>query len=232
VKIAILEDDSAQAELMTEWLLEQGHQVKHLELCQDFLREYAPYDPDVVILDWELPDGTGLDVLKKIRASQETSIPVLFTTQRDTEEDIVSALKFGADDYLIKPLRQREFEARLQALGRRAGIGDTTQPLREGPFLIDTESQVVTRDGESIKLTQKDYAVTLCFFQNLGKALSRDYLLKTVWGVNAELDTRTVDMHVSRVRRALKIGPETGFIIKTIYQHGYRLEKISELEKA
>jgi DNA-binding response OmpR family regulator len=95
------------------------------------------------------------------------------------------------------------------------------------PYVIDTEKQHISRSGELVNLTQNDYEVAVCLFQNIGKALSRDVLLKTVWEVGAALDTSTVDMHVSRVRRALKAGPENGYIIKTIYQHGYRLENIS-----
>ncbi|WP_086932963.1 response regulator transcription factor [Agarilytica rhodophyticola] len=227
MKISVLEDDDAQAELMSQWLTDAGHEINHSANCKQFIESFALFNPDLAILDWELPDGTGVEVLETIRQRFDSHIPILFTTQRDSEEDIVNALKNGADDYLIKPLRLREFSARLAALGRRAGIKNDSDLITEGPFVIDTKAEIVMRDGEPVKLTQKDYAVTVCLFKNLGKALSREYLLKDVWGVNAGLDTRTVDMHVSRVRRALKIGPENGFIIKTIYQHGYRLEKIS-----
>ncbi len=230
MKITLLEDDEAQAELLLQWLADAGHEVDHAANCEQFTKGFDKFLPDMAILDWELPDGCGVDMLKVIRGRFDSPIPVLFTTQRDAEEDIVMALKDGADDYLVKPLRHREFSARLQALSRRAGIKDGSEVIVEGPFRIDTELQRVTLNDEEIKLTQKDYAVTLCLFQNLGKALSREYLLKSVWGVDAGLDTRTVDMHVSRVRRSLKISPENGFIIKTIYQYGYRLEKIAESE--
>ena len=151
----------------------------------------------------------------------------MFTTQRDAEEDIIAALKAGADDYLIKPLRHGELMARLSAVSRRSGIDDATQDIQYGPYTIDTKTERVLVDNEPVKLTRKDYLVAVCLFENLGKVLSREYLLKTVWGVEAGLDTRTVDVHVSRVRRSLNIGPHRGYMIKTIYQHGYRLEQTS-----
>ncbi len=224
MKIAVLEDDDAQAELLLQWLEDAGHQVKRASECRQFLQDFSAYLPDLAVLDWQLPDGSGVDVLTHLRAKLASKIPVLFTTQRGAEADIVAALQAGADDYLVKPLRHREFSARLHALGRRAGIQDHAEIIIVGPFTIDRRREVILLDGEPVKLTQKDYSVALCLFQNMGKALSREYLLKTVWGVEAGLDTRTVDVHVSRVRWALKIGPENGFIIKTIYQHGYRLE--------
>jgi len=228
VKILILEDDDAQAELMCQWLKDAGYTVKRASECQQFLAVYEQYLPDLLVLDWELPDGTGIDVLETLRGKYSNNVPVLFTTQHDAEGDIVTALQAGADDYLIKPIRHKEFQARLRALSRRAGIRDESSTFVAGPFNIDTRKKVISLNGEAVKLTQKDYAVAECLFHNLGKALSREYLLKTVWGVEADLDTRTVDMHVSRVRRALKIGPENGLIIKTIYQYGYRLEKLED----
>ncbi len=226
MKISILEDDDAQADLMQQWLSEAGHAVSRATTCAQ-MRVLLPESlPDLVILDWELPDGTGIEILGDIRRGHQRDVPVLFTTQRDAEEDIVLALKQGADDYLVKPLRFNEFTARLQALSRRAGIKAPSDVVREGPFEIDTRKETVSVNGQMIKMTQKDYAVCLCLFENIGKALSREFLLKSVWGVEVGLDTRTVDVHVSRVRRALKIGPENGYVIKTIYQHGYRLETV------
>ncbi len=226
LKISILEDDDAQADLMQQWLGDAGHVVFRAKNCDEMRMLLLESLPDLVILDWELPDGTGIDMLGEIRNGHQPEVPVLFTTQRDAEEDIVLALKHGADDYLVKPLRVQEFNARLHALSRRAGIKDASDVLIEGPFQIDTRKEKVLVSGQAIKMTQKDYAVCLCLFENIGKALSREFLLKSVWGVEAGLDTRTVDMHVSRVRRALKIGPENGYVIKTIYQHGYRLETV------
>lgn len=228
MRISLLEDDDEQAELQTQWLSECGYDVKRFANCKDFLAGQNAYLPDLIILDWELPDGTGIEVLETLKRQSKGAMPILFTTQRDSEEDIVRALTKGADDYLVKPLRHKEYVARLHALCRRAGIKESTNTIKEGIFKIDTLSQTVYRSDMPIKLTRKDYLVCSILFDNVGKAISRDHLLQSVWGTNSELDTRTVDVHVSRVRRSLKLGPESGYFIKTIYQHGYRLEKITE----
>jgi len=226
LKVVLLEDDQAQAELLQQWLVQDGYAVAHYDNCRDFISGFDDQLADLVILDWELPDGTGVEVLDNLRSLKGCEAPVLFTTQRDTETDIVSALEKGADDYLVKPLRKGELVARLNALGRRAGIEAPSSRVELGNIVLDSDSELVTVNGEKVKMTRKDFLVAKCLIENIGKVLSREFLLKSVWGIEASLDTRTVDVHVSRVRRSLKIGPEMGYIIKTIYQHGYRLEKI------
>ena len=227
MKIALLEDDPRQAELVTQWLNEAGHSVMHQLNGKAFLNAFKADVFDLAILDWELPDQTGIDVLRQLRIIQKQNLPVFFTTQRDAEADIVQALNTGADDYLIKPLRQAELLARLEAARRRAGIESTSDVLRIGNVEVDNQKQEIRVDGEVVKSTQKEFGIALEFFKNEGQVLSREYLLKQVWGVNAQINTRTVDMHVSRVRRSLKISPEMGYRITTIFQHGYRLEKVT-----
>lgn len=226
MKVVLLEDDQAQAELLQQWLIQDGYAVAHYDNCHDFISGFDDQLADLVILDWELPDGTGVEVLDNLRSLKGCEAPILFTTQRDAETDIVSALEKGADDYLVKPLRKGELVARLSALGRRAGIDTPSSRIELGNIVLDSGSELVTVDGDKVKMTRKDFLVAKCLVENIGKVLSREFLLKSVWGIEASLDTRTVDVHVSRVRRSLKIGPEMGYIIKTIYQHGYRLEKI------
>lgn len=226
MKILYLEDDSSQAAMVKEWLDAMGHVTEHASTTSSFYEKFETVLPDFAVLDWEIPDGSGIDVLKFLRQKMDSRIPVLFTTQRDAEDDIVLAFEHGADDYLVKPLRQRELAVRIDALSRRAGLATQSSILDDPPYRLDFESGEITLQGQPVKLTQKDFAVARCLFLNRGKALSREYLLKEVWGVEVGLDTRTVDVHVSRVRRALKLSPENGFVIKTIFQYGYRLEKI------
>lgn len=225
MKVALLEDDIAQANLITQWLQDEGHEVIHSASVASMVDNMRGQPVDIAILDWHLPDGTGIDALKWIR--QENPIPVIFSTQRDSEEDVVNALKAGADDYMIKPPRKAEMLARVAALGRRAGIEKLAgQRIELAHVVIDQDAQKVFVHGEEVKLTRKDYLLACCVFRNLGKLLSREYLLKEVWGVEVELNTRTVDMHVSRMRRNLQLDPSCGYCIKTVYQHGYRLEKL------
>lgn len=226
MKIAMLEDDLAQASLVRSWLEAAGHTITHYALAADFLNSIKLEPFDLAILDWELPDGSGIETLQTLRKHEHNTQPILFATQRDSEEDVISALQAGADDYLVKPLRQGELLARIEVIRRRAGIHSPEEIITLADIEIDTRNHTIKVAGEIVKVTQKDYDVALHLISNIGKVLSREYLLKSVWGVGAELNTRTVDMHVSRVRRSLKINPDMGYCIKTIYQHGYRLEKI------
>lgn len=226
MKIALLEDDVAQAEMVCCWLRDADHQVQHYEYGEAFLEALPTQSFDVLIFDWQLPDRDGIDVLSSVRRNYDSNIPILFTTQRDSEQDIVRALEQGADDYLVKPLRHSELLARVAALGRRAGVGGVTQEIKIGDICLDKSQGVATVSGEPVKLTDKEYQVALFLFENQGRLLSRELLLQQIWGIQASINTRTVDIHVSKVRRELKIGPEMGYRIKTIYQHGYRFEKV------
>lgn len=226
MKIALLEDDPQQAELVSNWLKEAGNDVTHHADGRSFLKAFKTEIFDLAILDWELPDQTGLEVLRQLRLIQKQNLPIFFATQRDSEKDIVDALNSGADDYLIKPLRRAELLARIESTRRRVGIAGPDDVLTLGNIEINTVTQEIRVDNEQVKVTQKDFGIALEFFKNEGQVLSREYLLKKVWAVDADINTRTVDMHVSRVRRSLKISPDMGYRITTIFQHGYRLEKI------
>jgi DNA-binding response OmpR family regulator len=155
-------------------------------------------------------------------------LPVLFTTGRDREEDIVYALKSGADDYLVKPLRRLEFLARVDALLRRSrGHGrEEDAPIEAGAFHIDPRGRTLHRDGVAVELTQKEFEMAALLFRNVGRLLSRAYLLDTVWGISAEVSTRTVDTHASQLRIKLGLYPEGGWRLSAVYQHGYRLERL------
>jgi len=224
MRIALLEDEREQARHLQELLHENGHQCDAYATGQSFLSGVAHRSYDLLIMDWQLPDMDGISVLKTLRGQMTWAIPVLFLTQRDSEEDIVQALDAGADDYLTKPARPAELTARLRALSRRTNPDLDKEVLEYGPFSIDTQSRIIHLHGEPLTLTDKDFDLTLFLFQNQGRLLTRELLLERVWGVSREINTRTVDTHMSRLRRRLGISPENGFRIKTIYQRGYRLE--------
>ncbi len=227
MRIALLEDEQEQARHIQSIVTEGGHTCDSFPSGQAFLSAVLHRSYDLLILDWQIPDMTGIDVLKSVRAQINWAIPVVFLTQRDSEADIVCALDAGADDYLAKPARAAELVARINALVRRSNPASDKEILQYGPFDINTQQRSICLHGAELTLTDKDFDLTLFLFQNQGRLLTREVLLERVWGLTRDINTRTVDTHMSRLRRRLGLNPENGFRIKTIYQRGYRLEAMN-----
>ncbi len=227
VRIAILEDDTALLELYQVWLVADGHSCKCYEDGKSLLKALGRETFDLAILDWELPDISGTEVLTYLRKQLDWRLPVLFATNRDNEEDIVFALKSGADDYMIKPVKQNELLARIGAIARRTGLDtDNDGVVDTLPYQFDAGALTVNYEGKSVTLTRKELDLALFLFRNKGRLLSRGHIMESVWGQNAELNTRTVDTHVSAVRQKIQLGPERGWRLASIYGHGYRLESV------
>ena len=230
MRIALLEDDKDQAELTMLWLDNAGHACAHFDNGTAFLKNLKNDSYDLLILDWELPDTNGLAVLKEVRRIRDWQTPVLFATQRGQEQNIVAALESGADDYLVKPIRREEFLARVNAVVRRASgaFSDGGGILRFEPYEIDLNNHVVKMNGENVKLSNKEYELIVFLFLNIGHVVSRNHLLESVWGISSDVNTRTIDTHMSRVRSKLSLNPENGWRLTSIYQHGYRLERLTD----
>ncbi len=224
MRIALLEDEHEQAQHIQSVLSERGHHCDSFPSGQAFLSAVLHRSYDLLVMDWQIPDMTGIEVLENVRAQLNWQIPVVFLTQRDSETDIVRALDAGADDYLAKPAREAELVARINALARRTSTDTEKESLQYGPFEINTQLRTNALPGNVLTLTDKDFDLTLFLFQNQGRLLTREMLLERVWGLAKDINTRTVDTHMSRLRRRLGLNPENGFRIKTIYQRGYRLE--------
>jgi DNA-binding response OmpR family regulator len=231
MRIALLEDEPEQAQRIQSILVERGHQCDPFQTGQSFLGAVLHRSYDLMILDWQIPDMTGIEALEQVRAQLNWAIPAIFLTQRDSETDIVRALDAGADDYLAKPARAAELVARINALARRSNPENDKEVLVYGPFEVNTHQRHIHLHGEPLTLTDKDFDLTLFLFQNQGRLLTREMLLERVWGLTRDINTRTVDTHMSRLRRRLGLNPENGFRIKTIYQRGYRLEAIKATER-
>ncbi|RDX37865.1 DNA-binding response regulator [Kangiella sp. HD9-110m-PIT-SAG07] len=232
MKLLYLEDDQTQADALLAILQDSGFECTHCQNAESFLEVLKTDEFDLLILDWELPDMSGIEALERVRSFMDWRGPVLFVTNRDAEQDIVAALEKGADDYMIKPFRRSELLARLNALIRRAGLLDDEDQIEVGPFTVDQQHRRILVDSEPATLTTKEYELALVLFKNVGRLFSRKYLLKHIWSIESEISTRTVDAHVSSLRRKLNIRAESGYRIKTVYQHGYRLEQLLDTSSA
>ncbi len=232
-RVAILEDDPAQADLLTLWLAQSGYRSHVFGFGREFIRTLAHESFDMMLLDWELPDISGAEVIAWISTHQPDHPPVIFTTARGSEEDIARILNGGADDYLVKPLRKLELLARIDAVARRSrhSHGGDENQFSLADFLIDTDARIVWRAGLPIELTQKDFDLAAFLLRNPGRLLSRGHILEAVWGHSANLNTRTIDTHMSRLRGKLGLSPDYGWRLMAVYQHGYRLEPTGTASK-
>jgi len=221
LRIALLEDDPDQVNLLQKWLHPADHSCHIFGTGEALLHDLGRDTFDLLIIDWELPGLSGIDVVTRIRERLDWHIPILFVTARDREEDIVQALEAGADDYMTKPVRQMEMLARLRALQRRTGGYEAAEFT---PYRFDRANRTVTHGEQTVQLTSKEYELAEFLFRNAGKLLSRGHILESVWGQRPDLNTRTVDTHVSLIRQKLDIGAHNGWQLSTIYRHGYRLE--------
>jgi two-component system, OmpR family, response regulator RegX3 len=222
--IAIAEDDEEQAALLALWLSEAQHTCKAYVSVASYIDALKAERFDLLLIDWMLPDGTGADTINWVRQNLGWEVPVIVVTARDDEETVCTALKAGADDYIVKPPKPKELVARLQAIARRVSPGGLPV-LRLGAFEVDVSHHKLSLDGAQVTLTQKEFDLAVYLFQSPGKLLSRDHLLNKIWGINAEVDTRTVDTHVSRLRKKLKLDGSKGWRLVPIYGYGYRFDR-------
>ena len=220
--ILIVEDDTDIAQLIEHYLQRAGHAVDRLSSGSAVMARLRSKPADLVILDLMLPGMDGLLVCQAVRADPSTAaIPIIMLTARGEESDRVSGLELGADDYVTKPFSPKELSARVTALLRRAGRpARPTNVLKYGPIVIDSERHHVSVNGEEIRLTAKEFLLLQYLMQHRGRVLSRDLLLTDVWGYQYTGGTRTVDVHIRRLREKM---PVLAGAIETIKQFGYKL---------
>jgi DNA-binding response OmpR family regulator len=221
-QILVVEDDPDIAQLIGHYLEKGGHAVEFLSSGAAVMPALRRRPPDLVVLDLMLPELDGLMICQAMRSDPQTAaIPVIMVTARGDEADRITGLELGADDYVTKPFSPKELAARVTALLRRAArtpaAGDV---LRYGPITIDADRHAVTVAGEEVRLTAKEFLLLQYLLQHRGRVLSRDLLLTDVWGYQYTGGTRTVDVHIRRLREKM---PVLAGAIETVKQFGYKL---------
>jgi DNA-binding response OmpR family regulator len=225
-KILVVEDDPDIAELIRHYLQKSGHTVQMSATGGGVVSKLRADPADLVILDLTLPEVDGLFICEAIRNDPKLSAtPIIVLTARGEEADRVAGLELGADDYVTKPFSPKELSARVTALLRRTVRPSAGAVLRYGSISVDPERHSVTSHGEEIRLTAKEFLLLQYLLQHRGRVLSRDLLLTDVWGYQYTGGTRTVDVHIRRLREKL---PELSDAIETIKQFGYKLLERSE----
>jgi DNA-binding response OmpR family regulator len=225
-RVLVVEDDPDIAALISHYLQKAGHTIDVIASGTAALRRVKDAAPDLILLDLMLPGMDGLLVCQTLRSDPATaSIPIIMLTARGEEMERITGLELGADDYVTKPFSPRELTARVAALLRRVqrpAAGTDGQPLKYGPLTIDVDRHVVAVHGEDVRLTAKEFLLLQYLVEHKGRVLSRDLLLTDVWGYQYTGGTRTVDVHIRRLREKLPFLAEA---IVTIKQFGYRLEE-------
>lgn len=226
--IYILEDDLDQSALLKLWIEEQGHQSELFDNGRTLIERLQVAKPDLAILDWNLPILNGLDVMRWMKSNGLGDVPIIFNSVRNSEEEVVNALSLGADDYLIKPIRQAELMARITAVMRRVEPNREDRQTDSRPYeFVETKHQVKF-NGKTVDLTDKEFHLACYLFGNHNTIVSREVLLESIWSKSASLSTRTVDTHISRLRKKLELDGNTGWKLTSVYHKGYRLVKLEE----
>ena len=219
--IYIVEDDENISEIVSYCLKGAGFEVKCFKKAGDFLNALFEKKPDLCILDIMLPGINGIDILKTIRNNMENhEIPVIMLTAKSDEFSKIKAFDDGADDYITKPFGVMELVSRVKALLRRSQKNNKVERYCKDDIVIDMNEMRVFKNGNAVELTNKEFALLKCLFENQKNVLSRMRLLELVWGYDYNGETRTVDMHIKSLRKKL-----SGEVIETIRGVGYRLKR-------
>jgi len=223
--VLVVEDETALLTLLRYNLEKEGFTVSAAHDGEEALLQLKEAKPDAVLLDWMLPRVSGIEVCRQIRRTPAwRDLPVIMLTARGEEGDRVRGLDSGADDYVVKPFSPNELIARLRAVIRRARPASTAETLRFSDLSLDLSAHKVARDGKPIHLGPTEFRLLRFLMERPGRVFSREQLLDAVWGRDAEVELRTVDVHIRRLRKALNGGGRTD-VIRTVRAAGYALDE-------
>jgi two-component system phosphate regulon response regulator PhoB len=223
--ILVVEDEPALATLLRYNLEKEGFSVAEAHDGEEALLQLSERTPDAVLLDWMLPQVSGLEICRRIRRTpQWRTLPVIMLTAKGEEADRVRGLEGGADDYVVKPFGVTELVARLKAVLRRARPTAGAEMLRYADLLMDLASHRVTRNGASVHLGPTEFRLLRVLLERPGRVFSREQLLDAVWGRESEIEPRTVDVHIRRLRKALNEDGRRD-LIRTVRAAGYAVDQ-------
>jgi two-component system, OmpR family, phosphate regulon response regulator PhoB len=224
-QILIVEDERPIREMIAFGLRRAGFEIREAEDCRSARAQLADRLPDLVLVDWMLPDTSGLELTRTLKKDEATrEVPIIMLTARAEEEDKIRGLEGGADDYITKPFSPRELLARIKAVLRRGGAGDEDAPLRAGKLVLDVVGHRVTAGEAPVALGPTEYRLLKFFMGHADRVYSRSQLLDRVWGANVYLEERTVDVHIRRLRQALEPSG-CDRLIQTVRGAGYRFSE-------
>jgi two-component system response regulator RegX3 len=222
-RILLVEDEEALAESIRYSLEREGYTVTLAEDGRKAVERFGTSDPELVILDLMLPELSGLDVVRSIR--QESTVPIIIVTAKDSEADKVTGLELGADDYVTKPFSVRELVSRVRAHLRRARMSAPIAPeevLMGGPVEMDVGRHEVRVSGATVTLPPKEFQLLELLLRRQGRLLTRDFLIEEVWGRDYVGDTKTLDVHVKRLRQKVEVDPHEPQHLLTVRGLGYK----------
>jgi two-component system, OmpR family, response regulator RegX3 len=222
-RVLVVEDEESYSDALAYMLRKEGFEVGLAATGPDALMEFDRAGADIVLLDLMLPGLPGTEVCRRIR--QTSNVPVIMVSAKDDEVDKVVGLELGADDYITKPYSPRELVARIRAVLRRGSEPDLApQTLEVGPVRMDVERHTVTVDGTDVRLPLKEFELLEMFLRNPGRVLTRGQLIDRVWGSDYVGDTKTLDVHVKRLRSKLEADPAEPKLLTTVRGLGYKLD--------
>lgn len=224
IKILLIDDEVNLVDPMSYTLRQKGFEAIAAYNGQEGLNKINIEQPDLVLLDWSMPDISGIDVLRRLRESQN-NIPVIMITGKSAKEDIVEGLEAGADDYITKPFNWEELMARINAALRRSQQSGNTasKRVRYGDIVLDLQTHRTWLGDKELVLSPREYSLLEIFVSNPKRVYSRDELIEKVWGLDFDGDTKTVDVHICWLRQKLEEDPSKPKLIQTVRGFGYRL---------
>ncbi len=221
-RVLVVEDEPAILEMIRFALRNAGMETEGAADARAAIAAIGDRPPDIILLDWMMPGMSGIELMRRLRRDSVTAeIPIIMLTAKGAEDDKIAGFEAGADDYISKPFSPRELIARIRAVLRRTSAADNRGRIKAGDLVLDVNSRRVTDPQGEVRLGPTEYRLLEFFMSNPGRAYNRDQLLNHVWGTNAYLDERTVDVHIRRLRKTLQRSGHDGFI-QTVRGYGYR----------